>query len=355
MAKIAIIGTGWGARAQAPAFRQAGLEVVAIAGHDPEKTRRIADDLGVEPFETAEALIDGADADLVSIASPPPTHRPLALRALERGRHVLCEKPTALDASEAEEMLRAAERHPDRLALIDHELRFLPAWREAKRRIGELGAIRYAEVRYASPSRSDPERKWNWWSDAAQGGGAWGAVGSHYVDAVRHFAGEIEAVQAVLETFIPERSTAGGERRAVTSDDFAAVHLRLASGAVAVMSFTVVAAVDEDTGLTLVGERGAFRLAGDRLLYAAPKGEWKELAAGEELSMPGDTPGGAFGTGTVHLGRALREALDEGNRDALAPAATFLDGLRQQQVLDAARKSHADGGAWVRVGGRSSQ
>lgn len=349
MATIAIIGTGWGSRAQVPAFRRAGLEVVAIAGHDPDKTRRIAEDLGVNAFESAEALIDRAEVDLISIVSPPATHCPLAIRAIERGRHVLCEKPTALTVAEAKQMLRTAERHPDRIALIDHELRLLPAWREAKRRIGELGAIRYAEVRYASPSRSDPERTWNWWSDAAQGGGIWGAVGSHYVDAVRYFAGEIDAVQAVLETFVRERPDGAGGARPVTADDFAAVHLHLASGALAAMTFTAVAAVDEDTGLTLVGERGAFRLAGDRLLHASPKEEWNVIVAGEGLDMAGDTPGGAFGTGTVHLGRALRAALDEGKRDALAPAATFADGFRQQEVLDAARRSHAGKGAWEAI------
>lgn len=349
MATIAIIGTGWGSRAQVPAFRRAGLEVVAIAGHDPDKTRRIAEDLGVNAFESAEELIDRAEVDLVSIASPPATHCPLAIRAIERGRHVLCEKPTALTAAEAEQMLRTAERHPDRIALIDHELRLLPAWREAKRRIGELGAIRYAEVRYASPSRSDPERAWNWWSDAAQGGGIWGAVGSHYVDAVRYFAGEIDAVRASMRTFVRERPDGEGRARSVTADDFAAVHLRLASGALAAMTFTVVAPVDEDTGLTLVGERGAFRLAGVSLFHASLKGEWKEIVPGERLDMAGDTPGGAFGTGTVHLGRALGAALDEGTRDALAHAATFADGLRQQEVLDAARRSSEAGEAWTTV------
>src|SRR5205807_10305439 len=84
------------------------------------------------------------------------------------------------------------------------------------------GPIRYAEVRYASPSRGDRSRPWNWWSDADEGGGVWGAVGSHFVDALRYLGCEIEAVQAVLATIIDERS---GKR--VTSDDFASVNLRL--------------------------------------------------------------------------------------------------------------------------------
>jgi len=63
---------------------------------------------------------------------------------------------------------------------------------------------------------------------------------------------------------------------------------------------------------------------------------------------PGNSQGGAFGSDTLHLGRALKAALDGGDRNALAPAATFADGWMQQRVLDAARKSAASGG-WVTI------
>ena len=345
--RVGIIGTGWGARVQVPAFRAAGLEVAAIAGSAPEKTRGMAARLGVVPFDSGEALIDRAAIDLVSIASPPATHLAYAARALERGLHVLCEKPTALDAAEAREMAARAAAHADRLALIDHELRFLPAWREAKANLHRIGTVRYAEVRYSSPSRSDPKRAWTWWSDAAQHGGIWGAVGSHYVDAIRYFVGEIEQVQATLRTFITTRPAEEGSRP-VTSDDFAAVNLRIAGGALAAMTFSVVAVVDEPTSLTLSGDAGGYRLVRDRLLYAPRGGEWTEVVAPAAAGADGDTAGGAFGTATVHLGRALR-AWSEGDRDALAPAATFVDGLRQQEVLDAARRSHSNGGVWESV------
>lgn len=324
MARVGIIGGGWGARVQAPAFRDAGFDVVT-AGRDDWR-----------------ALLQRDDVDLVSIVTPPSEHREMTLAALAGGKHVVCEKPTALDAAEAEEMLAAAGAHGDRITIIDHELRFLPAWRAARAAIGELGGLRYAEVRYSSPSRGDRSRAWNWWSDAARGGGVWGAVGSHYVDALRYFGFEIEAAQASLQTVIGERSS-----KPVTSDDFAAVHLRLAGGAIAAMTFSSVAAVDEPTTLTLHGERGAFRLTGEEWLRA-DRGWNFVRAAGSNLSdAPGNSLGGAFGSGTIELARALRAAL-EGDRDALAPAATFADGLAQQRVLDAARAS-ARGGGWVAI------
>lgn len=346
MARIGIIGTGWGARVQVPAFREAGLEVAAIFGHNPERASRIGRELGIKVFDDWRALI-GSDLDLVTIVTPPSEHLKMATAALDAGKHVLCEKPTALNVAEAEQLVASAHKHPDRIALIDHELRFLPSFRAARERMGELGGVRFVEVRYASPSRGDQTRAWNWWSDAEHGGGIWGAVGSHFVDTLRFLGMEIEAAQATLRTIIAERPYENGTRN-VTSDDLAAVHLRLTGGAIAAMTFNAVASgPDEETTLTIHGEEGALRLAGEELLTAM-RGEPFTVAAGTRRSdRKGNSAGGAFGSGTYLIGCALRSALDEGNRDALADAATFDDGLAQQRVLDAARESSRNNGIWT--------
>ena len=315
MARVAIIGRGWGERSQAPNFRDAGLDVVAIGGRDNWRS------------------LISQHVDFISIAMPPSRHLEMATAALDAGKHVVCEKPTALNVAQAEQLVAAARKHPNQIAIIDHELRFLPSFIAARQRIGEIGAVRYAEVRYASPSRGDRSRLWNWWSDAKEGGGVWGAVGSHFVDALRYLGCEIESVQATLATIIKERSG-----KPVTSDDFASVNLRLRGGALATMSFSAVASgPDEPTALAIHGEQGAFRLTGEELLFAKPRETFQRIAGGDLSQRPGNSPGGAFGTGTYLLGLALRKTIDDGDRTALAPAATFEDGLAQQRVLDAAR------------------
>ena len=347
MARVGIIGTGWGARVQVPVFREAGLEVVAIAGFNPGKTRETAAGLDLRTFDEWRDLV-ASDLDLVSVTAPPSEHREMALAALEAGKHVLCEKPTAMNAAEAEELVGAAARRPDRIAIIDHELRFLPAWRHTRERIAEIGPIRYAEVRYASPARGDRARAWNWWSDAKRGGGIWGAVGSHFADALRYFGMEFESAQAMLSTTIEERPF-GGSRRAVTSDDWTSAHFRMRGGAVVTMTFSAVSAgPDESSSMTIHGEFGALRFIGEEVLISKDRAPFTRFAGDALADRPGNSPGGAFGTGTLHLGRALRAALDDGDRSALGPAATFEDGLMQQRVLDAARKSAAEGG-WASV------
>ena len=347
MARVGIVGTGWGARVQVPTFREAGLDVVAVAGFHRNKTRDLAAELGLRAHDDWHELVTSPEVDLVSIVTPPSEHRVMALAALEAGKHVLCEKPTALNALEAEHLLAAAKRRPQQLALIDHELRFLPSWREARQRIRDLGPARYAEVRYSSPARGDRSRAWNWWSDVDRGGGILGAVGSHYVDAIRYFGMEVEAVQAMLRTIV-DRRPFGDASREVTADDFASVDLRLANGAVGVLQCSAVATgPDENSLFTIYCEEGAMRFAGEEVLLSTKGAPFTHMAGNEMQKRPGNSPGGAFGTGTLYLGRALRAALDDGDRDALAPAATFEDGLMQQRVLDAARKSSAGGSGWV--------
>jgi predicted dehydrogenase len=350
MARIGIIGTGFGARVQTPLFRQAGLDVAALAGFHRNKTKQIADELGVRAYDDWRELVAAPDIDLVSVTTPPSEHREMAIAVLDAGKHLLCEKPTALNASEAQQMLDAAKRHPNQIAIIDHELRFVPSWRDARTRLGEgaLGSIRYAEFRYASPSRGDRSRAWNWWSDAARGGGIWGAVGSHFVDALRWLGMEVESVQATLRTIVDRRPFGEGTRE-VTSDDFASIDLRLHGGALAVMTLSAVTTgPDEDSMLTIYAESGAMRFAAEQVLISRGGSAFEQIAPSAP-QLPGNSPGGAFGTGTLFLGQALRAALDDGDRDALASAATFQDGLMQQRVLDAARKSAASGSGFVAI------
>jgi predicted dehydrogenase len=338
MSGIGIIGTGWGARVQAPAFRSVGLEVVALAGSQAAKTARIAGELGV-PWHTDDwrALLARPEVAAVSIVTPPGLHREMALAALEAGKHVLCEKPTAMDAAEAEAMLAAASARPAQLALIDHELRFLPALRLARELIerGEIGALRHAEVRSVNSSRSDLGRPWNWWSDAAQGGGVLGAIGSHQVDLLRYLlAGEVASAVGLTQTFIAERTDAEGQRRPVTSDDYVAASLRFVGGATATITASVVAPHDEPLSVSVYGAAGVLRFVGGRLLRRSG-GEFVDITPEHSLTLP---PGiaGEFPHGTLYLGTALRAAL-AGDPVALAPAATFADGLATQRVLDIIR------------------
>ncbi len=340
---IGIIGTGWGARVQTPAFRAAGLTVTALAGSDPDKTARIAQELAV-PVAAANwrELIARDDVQVVSIVTPPVLHREMAIAALEAGKHVLCEKPTALNAAEAAEMLAAAQTHREQFALIDHELRFLPALRAARDRIaaGEIGDVRAAEARFFSNSRIDPQRRWDWWSDRAAGGGVLGAIGSHQIDLLRYLlADEVVAAQGTVATFVTQRPDVTGVMRLVTSDDYATGVLRFARGAVATLTTSVVSQLNEPLTVTVYGSAGTLRFRAGRLFIGVDE-PLRDITPPHTVELP-TSLNGEFPQATVYLGHALRAAL-AGDRAALAPAADFADGLAIQRALDAIRAGAVD-------------
>src|SRR4051812_47720552 len=107
--RTAIAGTGFIGAVHARAARLAGARLVGVAASSPERSAEAAGRLGAErAFADAEALVTSADVDVVHICTPNHLHVPLTLAALDAGKHVICEKPIALDAYGAEELAAAA-------------------------------------------------------------------------------------------------------------------------------------------------------------------------------------------------------------------------------------------------------
>ncbi|MBZ4416244.1 Gfo/Idh/MocA family protein [Myxococcus sp. RHSTA-1-4] len=352
--RIGVLGAGFARTTQVPAFRALpGVEVVSIASARREKAEEVARQLGV-PHVAADwrEVVARPDVDLVCIATPPALHRDMTLAALEMGKAVLCEKPTALDAAEAEAMWRAA-RQRGVLALLDHELRFLPA-RERMRQVlhsGELGPVRHAHVYYRNDNRAPADRPWDWWSDAAQGGGLLGALGSHAVDALRFLLGcEPDEVLGELATHTTSRpDPITGQVRPVTSDDEARLLLRFGK-ATASIDLSSVAPGRPVHGLEVSCERGGLRVEGRELWRSTVGGRaWERVELPAEEVLPHGLPDNEWARGFLRYARALTEALRAG-RTTVEGAATLEDGWRNQRVLDAARQSHA-ARRWVRLDG----
>jgi predicted dehydrogenase len=348
---VGIIGTGWGVRVQVPAFRAGGLEVRALAGSNAAKTHSIAESLGV-PFATGDwrELVARDDVALVSITTPPALHREIVLAALAAGKHVLCEKPTAMNAAEAQDMLEAARARPDRFALIDHELRFLPAYQRARELVasGAIGAVRHAYATIANGTRLDPQRPWSWWFDEAQGGGALGAIGSHAIDTLRFLVGEVVAATGYRQTFVAERPVEGqaGQLRAASADELTAFQLQLEGGAYAQGLVSVAAQPGVLNEFVLLGTAGTLRLLDQRLVLTDAAGTTQDATPPPTLSIP-EGLSGPFPVASVYLAHALRAALEQNSCDPLLVGASFEDGLKVQQALDAIRASARQGGGWV--------
>lgn len=350
---VGVIGTGFARTTQLPAWAACpGARVVAVASGRRENAESAAREFGI-PFVADDwrGVIERDDVDLVSIVTPPSTHAEMAGAALAAGKAVLCEKPTAMNSGESARMAELA-RESGRLALIDHELRFLPARRRMRELVmgGEVGRLRHAKALFRADSRARADSPWSWWSDASAGGGALGAIGSHIVDALHWVTGaRVSHVYASLSTHVAERpDPASGEPRRVTTDDEAGMLLNFADGelterATAVVSLSMVEAGEPEHTLELFGTEGALRVTRRGELWRSRVGEgaWARVETAA-APLAGGLRDNEWARGFTVFAREIVAAL-AGGRTTVEGAATFDDGHRTQLVLDAARASHESG------------
>ena len=219
-----------------------GLQLACVASSDAAKVH--ADWPQVEVVADAQALSERDDIDLVVIASPNDTHAPLARAALRAGKHVVVDKPFALDLDEAYAVIAAA-RENDRLLSVFHNRRWDSDFLGVKQAIGDglLGRVVHFESHI---DRFRPEVRVRWREGAGPGAGLWFDLGPHLVD------------QALLLFGLPERVQANfaRQREGALSDDWAHVVLDYVGGLRAILHASMLVAGGSPR-FVVHGERGS--------------------------------------------------------------------------------------------------
>jgi predicted dehydrogenase len=324
-------------------------EVVLLCGRNEERRRGMAERLGVpETAADYREVVARPDIDAVTITTPNVSHRELAMAALAAGKHVFCEKPLAMNATEAEAMARAA-RESGRI----HQVAFTFRYTHGVARLRELlrdGAIGQPFfVRMVGEGWGDlrTEARVAWRHQAGlAGAGMLADMGSHYFDLVNWVVGPVVEVCGMLHTVPRTRPDAEGRPMRVDSDDLAHVWFRTAAGVQGEFRSSRITPSHGDSGfMEVVGEQGALvavlsRGSQDVLRLLRPGG------SAEEVSLPDESRSGE----TYALGRMMRsfvESILRGRSDGdLDP--TFDAGLAAQRAQDAVLQSVRTR-AWVEV------
>lgn len=355
---VAVVGTGFGVLTHARALRGAECDVVALVGRDHAKTTERAARFAIPH---ACASLDEAlalpDVDAVSIATPPHTHAEVVLAATAAGKHVLCEKPFARDAAEAETM-RDAAASAGVVGLLGCEFRYATGQALLARvvRSGAIGAPRLATFVLQVPMLADPGAEVpSWWSDASQGGGWLGAQASHVIDQVRMTLGEIVGVSAALNGVAARHAT-------WTAEDSYTVHFRTDGDVEGVMQSTAAAWGPPVFMTRVAGTGGTAWDEFGTVSVADPSGQ-RVVDVPEDLQHPPPDPPPADMLVTAYdqmhafgIDLAPYTRLCEVFRDLVRgrpvaddpPPPTFADGVAAMRVLDAIRRSAADR-CWVDV------
>ena len=343
--KVAVIGASFAKEAYLPALaRIPDVELVAISSARLESAQSVAERFNIpHVYDDWKVMLDKHLVDLVGIATPTVYHAPMALAALEAGAHVICEKPMAMNANESLLMLEKAEGL-GRVHLIGHELRFNPNRRKIHQLIkdGVIGQVRHANIvningGWGSPASQAAD---GWLGKAEMGGGRLGANGSHQLDLLRFWLGDVGAVSGQVMTMVPNRTDKNtGEAWVATADDATTFTAEMNSGAIAQVFMSGAARHNIGNHIQIFGSEGTIKLSdGEEKLWLAKAGE--DFIDVSESDPNASLPGIGKGIWNVSFVGLIQEATAAiREKRAVTWGATFADGLKTQQAMDAIRLS----------------
>jgi predicted dehydrogenase len=365
--KAAVVGTGFIGVVHVEALRRLGVEVTGIVGSSPERAAEKARTAGLPaPYPSFEAMLADPAVEVVHLTTPNHLHHDQVRAVLAAGKHVVCEKPLAMNSEETADLLRLAEES-GLVHAVNFNIRFYAQNQEARRRVeaGELGEPRLISGGYLQDWLL-LDTDWNWRLDPAAGGSlrAVGDIGSHWIDLVTFITGRhVEAVMADLTTFIGVRKqptgpvetfsgAAAGETidTVMETEDSAGLLLRLTGGARAVCTISQVSAGRKNRlSWEIDGADGALAWHSE-----APEELWvghRERPNELLLREAGDYPPGhaeGFPDTFKHLYRAVYAAVADGGPPDQPGYPTFADGHEEALIADAVARSHAEQ-RWVAV------
>ncbi|HEY7024104.1 MAG TPA: Gfo/Idh/MocA family oxidoreductase [Candidatus Limnocylindrales bacterium] len=373
----AVIGSGFIGTVHIEALRRIGVQVHGLLGSSPDRAAERAARIGVpRGYGTLDELLDDDRVEVVHVTSPNNMHFPQVKQILAAGRHVICEKPLAMDARESGELVELASRS-GKVAAVNFNIRFYPLNQHLRGALaeGSIGDVRLITGRYFQDWLM-LDTDWNWRLEPEIGGRlrAVGDIGSHWLDLTSFVTGRhVTEVMAEMATFIRRRHMPEGpvksfalERSAKTveveirTEDVATILLRYDNGARGMMAVSQISAGHKNSlQYEIDGSAGAAAWDSEKPdeLWLGYRGRPNEtLARDAALMTPAGREAAALPAGHVEgfadtfaaLFRAVYADVAEGAMRANPPYATFADGHEEMLVGDAiAQSAHQQ--RWVEV------
>lgn len=356
----------------APFFFKDGVKPVKkmICGRNEHLVKQAADEFGWESYSTNwEDVVNSPDIDVIDIATPTNSHKVIAIAAVKAGKHVFCEKPLAMNAAEAREMMDAAKA-AGVVHMLGHNYRRVPAIAFAKKMIedGKLGEIYHFRGVYLQDWIMDPEFPciWKLEKDVA-GSGPHGDLNAHIIDLARFLVGEVDKVVGMEETFIRKRPkatvgeklttmlTADGKEETeyvdVTVDDTTAFLAKFKNGAVGTFEATRFAGGRKNhERIEINGSKGTIVFNFERMneLEFWSNEDPQDLQGFRTILVTEDChpyiqawwpPGHIIGYQNTFVNQFADFFKAIKNNEQVEP--NFFDGWKNNQVLDAVTKSIA--------------
>jgi predicted dehydrogenase len=259
--KVAVIGLGFMGRTHIQSLRRLGIDIYGVAGIDAKEAQTTADELSIPKwYKNFKEVVEDPAITVVHLCTPNDLHFVQAKKALEAGKHVLCEKPLALSINESHVLARLA-KEKRLITAVNYNLRFYPICQEVRARVlaGDLGLPYLIHGAYLQDwlfHKSD----WNWRLDPELGGKlrVVADIGTHWMDLVTYVTGlKITEVMAEFSTVHPTRlqpmvagetfsgalnKNKSSKEVAIITEDVAVILFRFENGALGNVSLSQVSA-----------------------------------------------------------------------------------------------------------------
>ena len=354
---VAVIGTGFGQKIHIPGFQHHDrTEVVAVYNRDLNRAKEIADANQIYyAYNNLDKILSLPEVDAVSISTPPFLHYEMAKQVLEAKKHLLLEKPMAMNANQVKELYHLAVQQGV-VAIADFEFRYVPAWQLLAEYLQDdyVGKKRFIKIDWLVTSRANPKRDWNWYSQQAAGGGALGSVASHAFDYISWLFGSVSRLSGYLNCAIPERPdhNDGGKMKPVDADDTCLITLELSDGTPVQLSISSVTYGGRGHWVEVYGEKGTLVLGSSNLkdyvhgfeLFAAPAGKaLKKVSVPKKYDFNRVFTDGRLAP-FIRIVDRFVTAIDSG--ESLVPS--LKEGVYSQLLMDLTHQSHQQK-SWVNV------
>ncbi|MGD0329935.1 MAG: Gfo/Idh/MocA family oxidoreductase [Nitrososphaeria archaeon] len=214
---VGMLGYAFMGKAHSYAFKNMPLffwpppavpELVSIFGRTDSKVAEAAQNFGFKKYTTDwHEVIEDKEVEIIDNCLPNDMHHDISIEAIEAGKHVICEKPLAMNSRQAKEMWDVARKNSVK-SMVAFNYRFVPAVGLAREivRSERLGRIYHFRARYLQQWLRNPNTPLVWRLDKEKAGsGPIGDLGSHVFDIIRFVMGEVKAVTAISKTFVKER------------------------------------------------------------------------------------------------------------------------------------------------------
>lgn len=353
--RVGVIGVGWAGQQHLAGFaRLPGVELHAIAGMEAERVAELATKYGIRNrFERWEDMLDAGGLDAVSVAVPTYLHAPIAIAALERGLHVLTEKPVAANLRDAQAMVAAA-RAAGRMLQVVFNYRERGDISELRRIMtaGELGTPYAAKAGWLRRKGIPGDGTWFTNRERA-GGGPLIDLGVHVLDYALELLGEPEVltVSATAYAELGSRGRGGSSADAIGAafevEDLAMAFMRLAGGGTLTLetSWAAYRPDNDEMWLTIYGTDGGADL---RVIDYADPGELNVYRDAEENSADYHVDPSAANGGHSAVIRRFADAVAGGPGEWAKHDGSI--GLTRARIIDACYRSAASGREVVLAG-----